>query len=110
VDYDIVQRAACALACMDVKRAKVGDDSDEDFIRKRENVWRGHCGGRVLRLDGRSDVQIRSEFVPNLGPAAAFTPSDVTILQAVKELVITVSYSLMNIAHLLINLHHRLGR
>ena len=35
VDDDVVQSAAGALTCMDVKGAKVGDDFDEEFIRKR---------------------------------------------------------------------------
>jgi hypothetical protein len=36
---------------MDVKRAKDGDNFNEEFIRKRKErkeVWRRHCGGRVL--------------------------------------------------------------
>ena len=48
VDDDFVQAAAGTLACMDVQWAKVGDDFDEEFVRKREEVWR-HYGGRVLR-------------------------------------------------------------
>jgi len=40
---------------MDVKGAKVGDNSDEEFIGKREEVWRRvtglrkHFGETVLR-------------------------------------------------------------
>ena len=40
VGEDFVQSAAGALACMDVKGAKVGDNFDEEFIRKSEEVWR----------------------------------------------------------------------
>ena len=36
VDDDFVQSAAGALACVDVKGAKVGDNVDEELIRKRE--------------------------------------------------------------------------
>ena len=43
VDDDFVQSAAGALACMDVKGAKVGDNIDEEFIRKREEVRGRHC-------------------------------------------------------------------
>ena len=44
VGDDFVQYAAGALTCMDVKGAKVGDDFDEEFIRKREEVWRRVMG------------------------------------------------------------------
>jgi hypothetical protein len=46
VNDDIVQSAAGALACMDVKGAKVGDYFDEEFITKREEVWRRVTGLR----------------------------------------------------------------
>ena len=36
VDDDCVQSAAGALACVDVKGAKVRDNFDEELIRKRE--------------------------------------------------------------------------
>jgi hypothetical protein len=50
---------------MDVNGAKVGDDFDEEFIRKREEVWRRvmglrkHCGGRVQYCDGSVGLTIQ---------------------------------------------------
>jgi hypothetical protein len=49
VDNELVQLAAGAATCVDVGGTEVGDDFDEEFVGEREEGWRGHCGGRVLK-------------------------------------------------------------
>ncbi len=44
VDDDPVQSAAGAPACVDVNGTEVGDDFDEEFGGKSEEVWKGHYG------------------------------------------------------------------
>ena len=71
---------------MDVKGAEVGNNFDKEFIRKREEVWRRHRGGTVLRrlklrltiMNGRAFSSFRAPGrSAGVGPCR-YSPSEVT--------------------------------